>query len=68
MIVFFLLKSAIAFLMGKRRRNYSNFRQQQQRTQQSKQPENQKDRVIGYQKKKFESSDIEDADFVEIKD
>ncbi|MFA7494495.1 MAG: hypothetical protein WCZ43_13420 [Proteiniphilum sp.] len=69
MVVYFLLRSATAFLMGKRGRQNSNFRrQQQQRPQQPKQPENQQDRIIEYQKKKFESSEIEDADFVEVKD
>ncbi len=66
MVVYFLLKTAAAFLMGKRGRQTSNFRQQ--RPQQARQPENQQDRIIEYQKKKFESSEIEDADFVEVKD
>ncbi len=66
MVVYFLLKAVAAFLMGKRGRQTSNFRQQ--RAQQAKQPENQQDRIIEYQKKKFESSEIEDADFVEVKD
>ncbi|SDZ82119.1 hypothetical protein SAMN05216331_10574 [Porphyromonadaceae bacterium KH3R12] len=66
MVVYFLLKAVAAFLMGKRGRQTSNFRQQ--RVQQDKQPENQQDRIIEYQKKKFESSEIEDADFVEVKD
>ncbi|SCD19418.1 hypothetical protein PSM36_0588 [Proteiniphilum saccharofermentans] len=66
MVVYFLLKAVAAFLMGKRGRQTSNFRQQ--RAQQDKQPENQQDRIIEYQKKKFESSEIEDADFVEVKD
>lgn len=66
MVVYFLLKAVAAFLMGKRGRQTSNFRQQ--RAQQNKQPENQQDRIIEYQKKKFESSEIEDADFVEVKD
>lgn len=66
MVVYFLLKAVAAFLMGKRGRQTSNFRQQ--RAQQTRQPENQQDRIIEYQKKKFESSEIEDADFVEVKD
>ncbi|MEA5129948.1 MAG: hypothetical protein VB074_17370 [Proteiniphilum sp.] len=68
MVVYFLLKAFTAFLLGKRGRQASNFRQRQpQQPQQPKQPENQQDRIIEYQKKKFESSEIEDADFVEVK-
>jgi hypothetical protein len=33
-----------------------------------KDPESQEERIIEYQKKNFESSDIEDADYVEIKE
>ena len=65
-VVYFLLKSVAAFLMGKRGRQSSNY--QQQRAKQTKQPENQQDRIIEYQKKNFESSEIVDADFVEVKD
>ncbi len=65
-VVYFLLKSFAVFLMGKRGRQASSY--QRQRAQQSKQSENQQDRIIEYQKKNFESSEIEDADFVEVKD
>lgn len=65
MVVYFLVRSFAAFLMGKRGRQASNY--QRQRTQQAKQPESQQDRIIEYQKKNFESSEIEDADFVEVK-
>lgn len=66
MVVYFLLKAFTAFLMGKRGRQSPN--QRQQRTQQAKQPDNQQERIIEYQKKNFESSDAEDVDFVEVKD
>ncbi|MEA4918595.1 hypothetical protein [Proteiniphilum sp.] len=66
MVVYFLLRSVAAFLIGKRGKQSPNYRQQ--RTQQTKQPDNQQDRIIEYQKKKFESSDVEDVDFVELKD
>lgn len=65
-VIYFLLKSFASFLMGKRGRQ--NQSQQRQRTNQTKQPEKQEDRIIDYQRKKFESSEIEDADFVEVKD
>lgn len=65
-VVYFILKSVTAFLMGKRGRQTSNYRRQ--RAQHAKQPENQQDRIIEYQKKDFESSEIEDADFTEVKD
>lgn len=69
-IVYFLMKMFAAFLMGKRGKNQSNYRSQQQRYQsnQKNQPENQQDRIIDYQKKNFESTEVVDADFVEIKD
>lgn len=66
MVVYFLLKSFAVFLMGKRGRQSSNYHQQ--RAQQARQPETQQDRIIEYQKKNFESSEIEDADFVEVKE
>lgn len=66
MVVYFLLKAFVAFLIGKRGRQTSNYRRQ--RTQQANQSETQKDRIIEYQKKKFESSEVEDVDFVEVKD
>ncbi|WP_294080389.1 hypothetical protein [Proteiniphilum sp. UBA5384] len=66
MVVYFLLKAFTAFLIGKRGRQRSNY--QQKRPQQPKQPESQEERIIEYQKKNFESSDIEDADYVEIKE
>ena len=65
-VIYFLMKSFASFLMGKRGRQNQN--QQRQRTYQRKQPEKQQDRIIEYQRKKFESSEIEDADFVEEKD
>jgi hypothetical protein len=67
MVVYFLLRALAAFLIGKRRRQPSN-NYQRQRPQQPKQPETQHERIIEYQKKDFESSDIEDADFEEVKD
>ncbi len=65
MVVYFILRSVASFLIGKRGRKGSTYRQQQ--AQQEKQPENQQERIIEYQKKNFESSEIEDADFVEVK-
>ncbi len=70
-VAFYLvLKGLLSFITGNRsRRSTAYHRQQQhrQRPQQQKQPETQKDRIIEYQKKSFESSEVEDVDFVEIK-
>jgi hypothetical protein len=65
MIIYVLLKALVALVFGKRRKQSSN---NYQRPPQPKQPETQHERIIEYQKKNFESSDIEDADFEEIKD
>lgn len=46
----------------------SQRRRSQQRPTQPKQPESQEERIIDYQKKSFESAEIEDADYIEIKD
>ncbi len=43
-------------------------RSYQQRPNRPKQPETQDERIIEYQKKSFESTEVEDADFIEIKD
>lgn len=53
---------------GSRYRKNNPYNHQQQKSKQNVQPETQEDRIIEYQKKSFESSDIEDADFVEIKE
>jgi len=66
-VIYFLLKLLAAFLMGKRGKQASN-PQRQRAQQQPKQPECQQDRIIEYQRKNFESSEIEDADFEEVKD
>ncbi len=64
--IYLLLKSLITYLAvgnkSKRTKTYN-------RTQNKKanQPQTQEDRIIEYQKKRFESSEVEDADFVEIK-
>lgn len=62
-VIYFLLKSFLAFLIGKRGRQASNSRQQ---FHQNKKPESQEDRIMEYQKKKFEASEIEDVDFEEV--
>lgn len=66
MIAYSIMKAFTAFLLGKRgRQSNQNRRQQAYREQQ---PENKQDKIIEYHKKKFESSEIEDADFVEYKE
>lgn len=64
-VVYLLMKAFVGFLSGKRR-NQSPPRPQQ-RTAQPSQPETQEERIIEYQKKNFTESEIEDAEFVEIK-
>ena len=67
--IYLFLKAFGAWLLGKRnKQNHSRYSHQQTRTQPPKQPETQQDRIIDYQKKTFESSEVEDADFVEIKE
>ncbi|MDD2299552.1 MAG: hypothetical protein PHQ67_03725 [Fermentimonas sp.] len=68
--IYLLLKGLVAFLVGGKRSGTSTnqYRQQRSRPEQPKQPETQEDRIIEYQKKSFESTEAEDADFVEIKD
>ncbi len=69
-LVFLIIRGVFSFLF--RFLNAGRFTNQNRRTQQRptqpKQPESQEDRIIDYQKKSFESSEIEDADFIEIKD
>jgi hypothetical protein len=62
--VYLVLKSFVRFLTGKRRRQPPPRQQQHSYT---RQPEKQEDRIIEYQKKNFEHSDVEDVEFVEIK-
>lgn len=62
---YLLMKGFVAFLMGKRNGQSATDRHRSQR--QPKQPENQEDRIIEYQKKTFEKSEAEDVEFTEIK-
>ncbi|NLI99619.1 MAG: hypothetical protein GX371_00490 [Bacteroidales bacterium] len=67
--IYLLLKAVGAWLLGKRGRQNASQRPhyRQTRREQPKQPEKQTDRIIDYQRKTFESSEVEDADFIEIK-
>lgn len=68
--IYFFLKAIAGWLLGKRyRENKSRGSfHRQSRNEPPKQPETQKDRIIDYQRKKFESSEVEDADFIEVKE
>ncbi|MDD4777061.1 MAG: hypothetical protein PHV53_02115 [Fermentimonas sp.] len=68
--IYLLLKGLLAFIVGGKRSGTTTnrYRQQRPRPEQPKQPETQEDRIIEYQKKSFESTEAEDADFIEIKD
>jgi site-specific DNA-adenine methylase len=69
-LTFMVLRGVFAFLF--RFLNTGRFNSQQGRTKQRptqpKQPESQEERIIDYQKKSFESTEVEDADYIEIKD
>lgn len=74
-IVFsWILKAARRLLFGifyKRKfnqyNNQYNNQQQQQPQQDKKSPETQEERILDFQRKKFESTDIEDADYEEVR-
>lgn len=66
-----LLRSLISFISrGKRRTSNPRSRNQysQQRRNQPKEPEKQADRIIEYKRKKFDAAEVEDAEFLEVKD
>ncbi|MDI9606131.1 MAG: hypothetical protein QM305_12585 [Bacteroidota bacterium] len=71
-ITYFILRSIGRLLFGIRyKQNSPRYRTPhgaQSRQEPPKQPETQEDRIIGYQKKNFESTEVEDAEFVEIKE
>lgn len=64
-VIYFLLKSFVALMTGKK--NGKNAGYQRQKPPQSAPPESQEERILEYQKKNFEKSEVEDADFTEIK-
>jgi hypothetical protein len=65
--IYLILKGLVAFVLGGKRSGKSNpYRQYRSRPEQPKQPESQEDRIIEYQKKTFESTEAEDAEFIEI--
>ncbi|MDD4631366.1 MAG: hypothetical protein PHQ77_03875 [Proteiniphilum sp.] len=64
-IVYLLMKAFVGFLGGKKQKQPPR---PQQRAAQPRQPETQNDRIIEYQKKNFEKSEVEDVEFVEMKD
>ncbi len=65
-VAYLLMKAFVAFLSGHRGKQSSS--RQQQHAPQPRQPETQEDRIIEYQKKNFAESEVEDVEFVEIKD
>ena len=73
-VINFLIKLIFRLFFGWRRQKsgYNPYNQQQSRQQQSnttdKKPESQEERILDFQRKSFESTKAEDADFVEIKD
>lgn len=69
-MIYLLLKGIVVFLTGGKKtgKSTSYNRQYRQRPEQPKQPETQEDRIIEYQKKSFDTTEAEDAEFIEIKD
>lgn len=71
LILSFIIIRSVFFILfrilGGKRFNAKN-RRYRQRPNRPKQPETQDERIIEYQKKSFESTEVEDADFIEIKD
>jgi hypothetical protein len=71
-VTYFILRWIGRLLFGIRYKQnssrYGTHRGGQPRRDPPKQPETQEDRIIGYQKKTFESTEVEDAEFVEIKE
>lgn len=68
-VLYWFIRSIGLWLLKKRngQNRYNNSRYQQTRQQRPPTMENQEDRIIDYQRKKFESSEVEDADYIEIK-
>lgn len=64
---YFLIRFVFNLLMGKRWASENKTYRQKQSQNQHK-IQSQEDRIISYQKKKFESSTIEDVEFEEIKE
>jgi p-aminobenzoyl-glutamate transporter AbgT len=67
-VFYFLIKFVINLLIGKRWASENKTYRQQQQQQKRNKIQSQEDRIISYQKKKFESSTIEDVEFEEIKE
>lgn len=65
--VYLLVRAFSNWLFGKRPQSHFSHDRKQPSKQPSKQPETQEERMIEYQKKKFESTEVEDADFEEVK-
>ena len=69
-IIFMVIRGIFALLF--RFLSSGRFRSQQgksrTRPMQTKQPESQEERIIDYQKKSFESTEVEDAEYIDIKD
>ena len=68
-VFYFLIKFAFNLLIGKRWASENKTDRQKRQQQQSRNKiQSQEDRIISYQKKKFESSNIEDVEFEEVKE
>lgn len=67
-VIYFLLRAISRLLANLGRKRTGQYSQQQREQQPRKGPETQEERILDYQKRNFENTDVHDVDFVEIKD
>lgn len=65
-VIYFLMRGFSHWItnLGRRARGYNS---QDGRTQTEKEPETQEERILDYQKRKFENMDVQDVEFEEVK-
>ncbi|MGI6073904.1 MAG: hypothetical protein ACOYEA_04590 [Fermentimonas sp.] len=65
--IYLALKTIVAFFIPKKNSGGPKRYNTQRRTSENKSNLSQEERILEYHKKRFDSSNVEDADFVEIK-
>lgn len=68
LVFYFLIKFVLNLLRGEGRTSENKASRHTRQQQRPHKIQSQEDRIISYQKKKFESSNIEDVEYEEIKE
>lgn len=66
-VFYYLSRFLMRLFFGRLQRKASAFQNEQKANAETKEPETQEERILDYQRKSFESADVDDVDFEEVK-